>query len=212
MNVLVVGCGKVGRQVAETLSKEGHDVSVVDNSQQNLSTLDPDFDGMVWKGMPIDQDVLRNAGIESCDAVTVVTQSDNINIMTAQIAKNIFNVPKVIARVVDPERENVFSHFGLSTICSTRLTADAVISSLEHEDDDNYMVTLDTSTIGFSIRKINMPFKEGEIITIDKIPVKPDEMLFGIKKEDGTIIPISKLDNNYILEPLDRGVFTRIID
>ena len=57
-----------------------------------------------------------------------------------------------------------------------------------------------------------MPFKEGEIITIDKIPVKPDEMLFGIKKEDGTIIPISKLDNNYILEPLDRGVFTRIID
>lgn len=211
MNVLVVGCGKVGRQVAETLSKEGHDVSVVDNNQQNLSTLDPDFDGMVWKGMPIDQDVLRNAGIESCDAVAVVTQSDNINIMTAQIAKKIFNVPKVIARVVDPERENVFSHFGLSTICSTRLTADAVISTLENEDD-NYMVTLDTSTIGFSIRKINMSLNENAILTIDKIPVKSDEMLFGIKKEDGTIIPISKLDNNYQLEPLDRGVFTRIID
>lgn len=139
MNILVVGCGKVGSNLAIALESMGHDVSVVD---ENPDHLDPatnltllNFNGLCVCGMPIDVDVLRQAGIENCDAVTAVTSDDNINIMVAEVATKIFGVKHVCARIYDPVREKVFAQrLQLHTICPTRLTIEAVVDSLEQED------------------------------------------------------------------------------
>lgn len=130
MNILVIGCGKVGSQLASMLSEEGHDVSVIDRDAKNFEMLDDNFSGMTTVGVPIDQDVLKQAGIESCDAVAAVSQDDNLNIMCSQLAREIFKVPSVLARIYDPAREDVFSHFGLHTVCPTNLTVSAVKSAL----------------------------------------------------------------------------------
>ena len=95
MNVLIVGCQRVGQHLVSLLEKLGHDVSVLDSNPANieaLSTMHPPFTGMAVAGVPIDVDVLRSAGIESCDAVAAVTRDDTTNLMVSQIARDIFHV------------------------------------------------------------------------------------------------------------------------
>lgn len=126
MHVIIIGCGKVGSKFANVLSEEGHDVVIVDNDREAFKLLKPDFNGITVVGVPIDLDVLKQTGIETADALAAVTPDDSINIMVSQIAKEIFKVPKVIARIYNPAREQVFHQFGLSTICPTNLTVDAI--------------------------------------------------------------------------------------
>lgn len=133
MNILVIGCGKVGARLATNLAQEGHDVSVIDHNEQAFDVLDPDDNIFTTTGVPIDQDVLRRAGIENCDVVAAVSNDDNINIMVSQLAREIFAVEKVITRIYDPKREAVFSHFGLQTICSTTQTVSYIESALENK-------------------------------------------------------------------------------
>jgi trk system potassium uptake protein TrkA len=130
MQILVIGCGKVGSKLANVLSREGHDVVVIENETDNFKELDRDFKGVTICGVPIDQDVLRSAGIETADAVAAVTPDDNVNIMVSQIAKEIFKVPKVIARIYNPAREHVFHEFGLETVCPTNMTVSSIHSKI----------------------------------------------------------------------------------
>ena len=134
MNILIVGCGKVGSRLASALQQEGHDVSIVDRRESSFSLLDEHFTGFTTSGVPIDQDVLKRAGIESCDGLAAVSQDDNVNIMVSQLAREIFHVPNVLARIYDTRREDVFSHFGLHTVCPTNLTVEAVRSALLEKD------------------------------------------------------------------------------
>ena len=105
MNVLIIGCGKVGSHLADTLCQLGHDVSIIALNRENFDLLSDDFSGLTIQGVPIDLDILRQAGIEECDALAAVTEDDNTNIMVCQIAREIFNVPKIVARIFDPLRE-----------------------------------------------------------------------------------------------------------
>lgn len=211
MNILVIGCGTVGVEIALLLSRAGHDVSVVDNDKSNFNNLGHDFSGIVTEGMPIDQDVLRNAGIEGCDAVIVATDNDNINIMTAQIAKDIFKVQKVVARVSDPARETVFSRFGLSTVCPTRMTADAIISTLFADSADE-RITVGACTVGLRLREID-PSNGTDIKSIIKgLSLQVDEILMGIQQSTGSVIPMSRLDKDYVYQTGDKALLTRIID
>lgn len=156
MNILVIGCGKVGSRLATVLSMEGHDVSIVDKNEENFSLLDNQYDGFKTCGIPIDQDVLKKAGIENCDAVACVSQDDNINIMVSELAREIFNVPIVIARIYDPKRKAVFSHFDLHTVCPTNLTVAAVKAALMNADnkEETQNINIDTHTIEFSTIKV----------------------------------------------------------
>lgn len=153
MNILVIGCGKVGSQLASMLSEEGHDVSVVDRDAKNFEMLDDSFSGMTTVGVPIDQDVLKQAGIESCDAVAAVSQDDNLNIMCSQLAREIFKVPSVLARIYDPAREDVFSHFGLHTVCPTNLTVSAVKSALT-ENQSVRTINFGAHTLAFNLIQV----------------------------------------------------------
>ena len=148
MNVLVIGCGRLGRRLAELLDHHGHDVAIVDSDTDAFRMLEDDFNGMTVTGFPMDTHVLKNAGIESCDAVAVCTPDDNLNITISQIAKEFFGVQNVVARISDPAREKVFKRFGLKTVCHTKLAGDAMFAALT-QPWDSKEVTFGTATAGF---------------------------------------------------------------
>lgn len=133
MNILVIGCGMIGSSLAETLDKMGHDVSVIDKSEENLETLSPDFSGFTTAGVPIDRDVLKRAGITTCDALFAVTDEDDMNIMVSQIARRTYNIGKVYASVVDIRKGEVFEQLGINVICPTKLTVNAACGALEED-------------------------------------------------------------------------------
>ena len=122
MYIIIVGCGKVGSQLACALSDENHDVAVIDSDSDKFDQLGSGFNGVTIEGVPLDEEVLKSAGIEKADAMAVVTPDDNMNLTVSQIAKEIYKVPKVVTRVYDPGRELIFNQLGLTTICPVTLT------------------------------------------------------------------------------------------
>lgn len=117
MNVVILGCGRVGSMLATNMSREGHDVTIIDLNPDAFRRLGDDFEGKTVIGSGVDEDVLRRAGVEQADAFVSVTNGDNRNIMSAQIAKKRFNVPKAVARINDPIRAAVFNELGIDTFC-----------------------------------------------------------------------------------------------
>ncbi len=126
MHIIIVGCGRVGSQLAQMLAAEGHDIVIIDKNPKAFKRLGSAFNGVTITGVGFDPDVLKRAGIEKADAVCAVTNGDNTNIMVGQIAKRIHNVPKVIARIYDPERAHIYKNFGLDTICTTTIGANLI--------------------------------------------------------------------------------------
>jgi trk system potassium uptake protein TrkA len=126
MYFIIAGCMKIGASLAQMLSQENHDVVVIDSDPRNLEALGTGFNGVTITGMPIDEDVLRSAGILQADALAAVTRDDNMNVMVAQVAQNIFHVPKVITRLYSPEKEVVFRQMGMTTICPTSLAVNQI--------------------------------------------------------------------------------------
>ena len=137
MNILIVGCGTIGIRLAQLLAADGHDVSVVDEREENLRLLGVDFPGYTTLGLPIDQDTLRRAGVENCDALAAVCAEDNINMMVGQIAKEIFHMPNVLVRIYDPQKEEVYSGMGMQTFCPTNLNAAMALDILLGEKSEN---------------------------------------------------------------------------
>jgi trk system potassium uptake protein TrkA len=137
MKVVIMGCGRVGGEVATTLDREGHEVSVLDvNSHQFTRFLPESFGGRRIIGNGIDEDALRRAGIEEADAFVAVTQGDNRNVMAAQIAKHIFGVERVVCRIYDPIREEMYHSLGLRTISPTKIGARLLREALEADEPE----------------------------------------------------------------------------
>lgn len=120
MKILIMGCGRVGSGLARSLTDEGHDVTIMDVRQDAFGRLTARFRGNAIIGDGLDAAALRRAGIENADVFVSVTQGDNRNLMAAQVAKHIFKVPRVIARVYDDSRADVFRELGLQTLSSPR--------------------------------------------------------------------------------------------
>ena len=117
-----MGCGRVGSQLATRLDGENHDVTILDlNPQQFQRFLPESFGGRKITGNGVDQDVLKRAGIEDADAFVALTQGDNRNITASQVAKHIFNVQRVVCRIKDPIREEMYNELGLRTVSPTRV-------------------------------------------------------------------------------------------
>ena len=208
MNVLVVGCGKVGSRLASSLARDGHDVSIVDRKEENFGLLSEDFNGFTTSGIPIDQDVLRRAGIESCDALAAVSQDDNVNIMVSQLAREIFHVPKVLARIYDPRREDVFSHFGLHTVCPTNLTVDVVRSALL-ELDTVKTVHLGAHTISFHRVPMTKRFSNLACNEVN-LELNENETLLAVQHADLSIDIVGK--KNFKLKPTDTMIVAAVVD
>jgi trk system potassium uptake protein TrkA len=129
MKLVVLGCGRVGSALATLMSRAGHDVRIIDRDSGAFRRLGSDFQGARVVGRGIDEDVLRRAGVHDADAFVSTTSGDNTNIMAAQIAKEKFGVPTVIARIYDPIRAEAYAKMGLTTFCSTCVGA-GIISDL----------------------------------------------------------------------------------
>ena len=134
--VLIVGCGRLGANLANTLSNDNGNVLIMDNTKDSFRRLSADFGGLAVVGDGVDLDALKSAQIEKADAVIAVTNDDNTNIMIAQLARDMFKVKRVIARLYDPERETVYQDLGIETICPAVLSAkevDKLLSKFREE-------------------------------------------------------------------------------
>ena len=131
MRIVIMGCGRVGAQIAGLLEDEGHDITILDIDAYSFRRLPPDFKGTALLGNGIDEDVLKRAGIEEADVFVAMTQGDNRNVMAAQIAKHIFNVPRVISRIYDPLRQELYDTLGIEAFSPTTIFAELVRDKLK---------------------------------------------------------------------------------
>lgn len=123
---VIIGCGRLGANLANTLSEEGENVLILDKEKDSFRKLSSSFGGLAVEGDGTELDTLKAADVQRADTVIAVTNNDNINIMIAQIAKECFSVKKVISRLFDPERECVYQELGIDTICPAVLSANEI--------------------------------------------------------------------------------------
>jgi trk system potassium uptake protein TrkA len=131
MKVIIMGCGRVGGRLAGLLDIEGHSVTILDTDSYSFRRLPPEFTGTALVGDGMDEEALKKAGIEEADAFVAVTQADNRNIMAAQIARYIFNVPKVVCRIYDPLRRELFNSLGMEALSPTTTFAQMLKDRIE---------------------------------------------------------------------------------
>jgi trk system potassium uptake protein TrkA len=132
MKYLIVGCGRVGATLAKLLTAENHEVTVVDENPAAFKRLGNRFNGRVEVGTGIDYDVLKRAGADSADGFVAVTDGDNRNVMAALIAQRMFNIKKIVARIYDPPRGQLYRELGIETVCPTTIGAKIVRDKLMH--------------------------------------------------------------------------------
>jgi len=194
MYVIIVGCGRVGSELAKLLSGEGHNVVIIDKNKSSFDRMGETFNGLTLVGNGFDLALLKQAGIEKADAFCALTNGDNTNLVSAQVAKRIFKVPKVIARVYDPQRAHIYAALGLDIISGTILFAamlrDKIIESrfssylIETKELGVIEIEVKNNLIGKKIQDINMP---GECLVV------------AIRRLDGVILP----ESNTVLKAKD---------
>ena len=126
-----MGCGRVGARLAGLLDAEGHSITVLDTDSYSFRRLPTGFKGKALVGNGVDEETLKRAGIQQVDAFVAVTQGDNRNIMAAQIAKHIFGVKRVICRIYDPLRQELYQSLGVESLSPTSIFADLLKEKLE---------------------------------------------------------------------------------
>lgn len=130
MHVIIGGCGRVGAQLADQLSRDEHDVVIIDSDPDAFDQIGGAFNGDTIVGSIINKDILTKAGITRADALAAVTDLDNANLMAVQIARELFDVRTTIARLFNPQREDSYRRMGVSYVSGTRLVARAIIKQL----------------------------------------------------------------------------------
>jgi len=187
MKIIIVGCGRVGSQVSLLLVKHGHEVTVIDHDDNALSRLGADFKGKIVRGLGFDRNVLLEAGIETVEGFVAASSSDNANIVAARIARNIFRVPRVVARLYDPVRAEIYQRLGLTTISSTVWGAERIVEVVTHTDLDVLHIFQDGGT---TMVRVEAPARlNGHRVAQMNIP--GEVSVTAISRNDHTFIPIS---------------------
>lgn len=184
MYVIIIGCSRVGSELAKLLSQEGHDVVVIDKTQSSLDRLGNSFNGVSLVGNGFDVNLLKQAGIEKADAFCVVTNGDNTNLIAAQVAKKIFKVPKVIARVYDPQRAHIYRALGLDILSGTVLFASMLRDKIVESRFTSYLIeTKDLGVIEIEAQKdlVNK--------TVEQVNVPGEFIIVAIRNLSGVLIP-----------------------
>lgn len=130
MHVVVVGCGRVGSGLAVSLDRDGHSVAIIDKNQAAFRRLPPGWNGRAVHGFGFDRDHLEAAGVQDAGALAAVTSGDNSNILAARIARETYEVPRVVARIYDPRRAVIYQRLGIATVATVTWTTDQVMRRL----------------------------------------------------------------------------------
>ena len=134
MHIVIMGCGRVGSTLAQNLEARGHSVAVIDQNPDAFRRLGPEFSGLTVTGVGFDRDVLVEAGIERADAFAAVSSGDNSNIISARVARETFGVQRVVARIYDQKRAEVYERVGIPTVATVRYTTDRMVRHLLPKD------------------------------------------------------------------------------
>lgn len=137
MHIVIGGCGRVGSFLAYRLEREGHSVAVIDKDPEAFENLWDGYTGKKVKGVVFDRDTLIEAGIERADAFVSVTSGDNSNIVSARLAKEHFRVPRVVTRIYDPRRAEIYRRLNIPTIASVAWAGNRMLSYISHADLDS---------------------------------------------------------------------------
>lgn len=202
MYIIIVGCGRVGSQLAEGLSAQGHDLVVIDRQPAAFERLGSGFNGITVEGVGFDQEVLKRAGIERADAFIAVTDLDNTNMMAAEVATKIFEVPRVIARLYNPEKERTYQELGIDYVCGTIVLSDEILDMLipghvRHlplmRDADIVQFKAGPNVVGQQLAQLEMPgvfrivgvVRKGDsYIPADDAVIDEDDVIVGVVKKD----------------------------
>ena len=130
MHIVIMGCGRVGSTIAHILEDQGHSVAVIDQDPDAFRKLRPGFKGTKITGIGFDRDVLIEAGVERAEAFAAVSSGDNSNVIAARVVRESFGVERVVARIYDPRRAEVYQRLGIPTVATVRWTADQMLRKL----------------------------------------------------------------------------------
>ena len=202
MKVIIVGCGKLGSGIAKSLVRKGEDVSVIDSDPESFKLLGEDFKGTTITGLGFDRNILERTGIDRADAIISCTKSDEQNALIGRLARNVYRVPRVISRLYDPRRAEIYRSFGIQTISTTTWGVQRTMEMLSYEhldavysvgDGQVQIVRAETPMllVGRTVKELSVP---GEIqvisITRDNNSFMPT---LGTALQRGDIIHISVL-------------------
>ena len=201
MNLIVVGCGRVGAELSYRLFKGGHQVTIVDNNRQAFNRLHPDFRGRTLEGEGLAENVLDRAGVKEAHGLAAVTNSDSLNAVVAHTARTFYKVPVVVARNYDPNLRPVIESFGLQTVSSTFWGAQRVeellinpsqrvVYSAGNGEVEVYEVSVSEAWNGRTLSELMEPLKQCYAVAVTRAGRShlPDQ---GMSLQTGDILNIS---------------------
>jgi trk system potassium uptake protein TrkA len=199
VHVVVIGCGRVGSELAGALGLAGHSVAVVDKNARAFNRLPDDFDGRTVTGFGFDRDHLAQAGIDEAGALASVTNGDNSNILCARIARETYGIERVVARIYDPRRALIYQRLGISTVATVAWTTDQVLRRLLPDETRHDWVDatgkvslverpIPAIAVGKKLSRLNQPgrfwltavtrFGQAQIVTSDLVGQEGDVLTF----------------------------------
>jgi trk system potassium uptake protein TrkA len=184
MNIIIVGFGRVGVELALSLCKENL-VTVIDNRSQSFDRLGSDFRGRTVQGEGLDNAVLERARIETANALAAVTTSDNVNVIVGRVARDVYHIPHVVARVYNPRRIPIYEKFGLQTVASSTWGAQRIEQLILHPGVQS---VFSAGNGEIQLYEINIPNEWAGRSLCDLIPVK-DTLVVSLVRAGRATLP-----------------------
>jgi trk system potassium uptake protein TrkA len=185
MHAVIMGCGRVGLQLTVELCKQGHDVSIIDKNPSAFDKLPPGFEAKTIVGLGFDQEVLEEAGIQEADAFVAVSSGDNSNIVSARVALEHYHVPKVIARIYDPRRAEIYQRLNIPTVATTKWGVKQIQLMLFHDREE-----IRESLGGGDLLRLRVPVS-GHLVGMHAHDLNIDGkvLVAGVSRSGGGFIP-----------------------
>ena len=186
-NIIVVGCGRVGSRLALMLSNYENNVCVIDRDPRAFASLGRDFNGATFAGVGYDEDVLMKAGIDECDFLAAVTQSDNVNLMVVEIARRLYDVPHAVARLYNTGHERAYLQLGIDYVCGTALVAEEIFSKISSGLGDHITTLGDCEVVQFAL---DLSQTRSDYIKISDLESRHKIRVCAFERADGEISSI----------------------
>lgn len=186
-NIIVVGCGRVGSRLALMLSNYENNVCVIDRDPRAFASLGRDFNGATFAGVGYDEDMLMKAGIDECDFLAAVTQSDNVNLMVVEIARRLYDVPHAVARLYNTGHERAYLQLGIDYVCGTALVAEEIFSKISSGLGDHITTLGDCEVVQFAL---DLSQTRSDYIKVSDLESRHKIRVCAFERADGEISSI----------------------
>ncbi len=208
LNFLIIGCGQLGAKLANTLDSLNHEVSVIASEKALTENLSENFSGISISGSPIDSDIMKSAGIEGCDYVICATESDNSNIMAAQVIKNVFNIKNVFVRVLDPIKCEIYKEMGLLTISPTSIVFETIFSKI-FSCEENKIINCGKSLV----KILTVPYEKWmKRKTLSEVLNINNHKLIGFLDENDIFKTYDEENHNLKIEKKHKLIYIEILN